>query len=323
MKSLYNLLAFAVFVYPINTFIGNIDHVYSPADMIGISRSFISNQVDNGLNYSNALPISTAFSCYNRINFDMMPDCGIPESRVTISRAIIFVRKYFNFIFGKSSVPITSHPKFWNILFDTGQNYFNEIGIKNFFTIGVNVFLFQIAQFSNEFFFDNFVKIEYLLRYVASCIIGAIYDSRNVVSYFGVTDSPCGSIKKLRTFYLNNFAFAANDGICFSNSDSTVGSHDNTISIFESNDRSLSDTLILDQESSKQEEYKPKWLRWGIYGFSAAWFDTTTGHIVHSLEQKDIDVSHNGKQWFHLFGERCKYNLPAFCESNAELTGKP
>ena len=60
--------------------------------------------------------------------------------------------------------------------------------------------------------------------------------------------------------------------------------------------------------SDKQQE-EPEYMRRNDTGPQRFW-RTRTGQLVDDLRTTDIDVSYDGKVWFHLFGPKCINELP-------------
>jgi len=56
--------------------------------------------------------------------------------------------------------------------------------------------------------------------------------------------------------------------------------------------------------------YSPKWMRWRNNGSLIGFTDAETGAPVFDVSRRDIDVSEDGRAWFHLLGPFCLSGLP-------------
>ena len=72
---------------------------------------------------------------------------------------------------------------------------------------------------------------------------------------------------------------------------------------------SMTDYVWADSLTTSQP---PKYMRFGILGPSFGWEDAKTGFRVWDLSDCDVDVSNDGRHWFHFAGERCLSHLPQY-----------
>ena len=59
-----------------------------------------------------------------------------------------------------------------------------------------------------------------------------------------------------------------------------------------------------------QQPRSPKWLRWRNNGSWSSFDDPETGAMVVDVSARDLDVSDDGRTWFHLLGPHCLQKLP-------------
>jgi hypothetical protein len=78
-------------------------------------------------------------------------------------------------------------------------------------------------------------------------------------------------------------------------------------------DRRLGNCPVREDCCEQEKEWTgPRYLRFGSTGPSWSWTDPDTRSAVFDLATRDIDVSVDGRKWFHFAGSACLQRLPHY-----------
>src|ERR1039458_1085824 len=132
-----------------------------------------------------------------------------------------------------------------------------------------------------------------------------------------VIENAAGSNKHIAVLqYLANLSYGGWPAVYFKCA-STVRADDNVVRSADSHYGSCY-TEVTEQERRNYAK-NPRYLRFRSLGFSTWWREEENDSTIFDLLDRDIDVSGDGRKWFHLLGAECLGHLPSW-HSKPRLT---